>query len=88
MSCNICIFNGDMSRGGGTERITQLLAESLCGEAEFHVTVLSLNNATGKSFFPLPEKVKLQTLPGKGLLRKNWYLWRFLRKNQIGRAHV
>lgn len=83
MSCNICIFNGDMSRGGGTERITQLLAEALCGESTFRITVLSLNNAAGKSFFPLPEQVEHRTLPGSGLLRKNWQLWRFLRKNRI-----
>ena len=25
----VCIFNGDMSRGGGTEKITQVLANGL-----------------------------------------------------------
>ena len=28
----VCIFNGNMSRGGGTERITQLLADALVEE--------------------------------------------------------
>ena len=53
---NICIFNGDMSRGGGTERITQILANGLSEQAQYIIYVLNLNNESGKCFYPLNEK--------------------------------
>lgn len=38
---NICIFNGDMSRSGGTERVTQILANGLVEKTDYNVFVLN-----------------------------------------------
>lgn len=81
----ICIFNGDMSRGGGTERITQILANGLVNTEENcdTVWVLNLNNATGISYYPLNEKVRFYTLPGDGVLSKIREMIRFVRREKI-----
>lgn len=64
---NICIFNGNMSRGGGTERIAQILANGLAKAEKYHVSVLNLNNETGISFFPLDEHVEFLILKKRKL---------------------
>ena len=38
---NVCIFNGDMSRRGGTERMTSLLANALSNSHNVYVVSLS-----------------------------------------------
>lgn len=80
---NICILNGDMSRGGGTERMTQLLANLLVEKSEYNVIVLSLNNLSGKIFFQLDKRVQVATLKPGGLIKKIYDLYRFTKKNQI-----
>ena len=69
---NICIFNGDMSRGGGTERITQILSGIFAENDRYQVWVLNLNNNTGESYYTLNEKVHFVTLKTGGLIRKIW----------------
>lgn len=80
---NVCIFNGDMSRGGGTERITQILANALANEPDFHVTVLNLNNEKGNSFYPIDSCIDFCILPPGGILKKNLALRRFLKEHKI-----
>lgn len=82
---NICIFNGDMSRGGGTERMAAILANCLCGEADFRVSVLSLLNPEGRCSFPLRTGIRHAVLCESpcGLVRKNWRLLGFLREEKI-----
>lgn len=80
---NVCIFNGDMSRGGGTERITQILANALAKDLDFHVTVLNLNNEKGNSFYPIDSCVDFCILPPGGILKKNLVLCRFLKEHKI-----
>ncbi len=79
----ICIFNGNMSRGGGTERITQILANALAQEADYEVCVLNCNNESGVSYYPLDERVQMHTLPNISLLRKMLALRQFLKRNKI-----
>ena len=67
---NICIFNGDMSRGGGTERITQILANGLSEQAQYIIYVLNLNNESGKCFYPLNENVHFVVLNSVGIKNK------------------
>lgn len=55
---NICFLNGDMSRSGGTERVTSIIANELCKNGQFNIHVLSTSNKGNKSFFELDEKVK------------------------------
>lgn len=80
---NICIFNGDMSRGGGTERITQILANGLCEQANYEIYVLNLNNDSGKSFYPLNENIHFVVLNSAGIKKKIIELRHFLKKESI-----
>ena len=61
---NILFLEGDMSRSGGTERMTAWLANSLC--EKYSVTVASLSG-NGDSFFELSPKVRNICLPDKHL---------------------
>lgn len=80
---NICIFNGDMSRGGGTERITQVLANALVKEKEYHIIVLNLNNDSGVSYYPLSHEVAFVTLQKRSIQGKILELTSFLRKEKV-----
>jgi len=66
----ICLFNGDMSRGGGTERITQLLANGLNKTGKYRVIVLNLKNESGHSFFKLDDNVVMLVLKNASMLKK------------------
>lgn len=79
----VCIFNGDMSRGGGTERIAQLLSSGLANREGYDVIVLSLSNATDDSYYPLHEKVRHRSLKEKSIMGRIRELRRFLRTEAI-----
>lgn len=85
MGCKmtICIFNGDMSRGGGTERITQILANALGDTGQYRIIVLNLNNVKGISYYPLSEKLEMHTLKKEGIVNKILEMRRFVRKQKI-----
>lgn len=60
----ILFLEGDMSRRGGTERMTAWLASVLCSSHEVHI--LSLNLHAGEVFFSLAEQVRHAAVhPGK-----------------------
>lgn len=80
---NICIFNGDMSRGGGTERITQILANGLADKTDYVITVLNLNNESGNSYYTLDPKVKFEVLYTRGIRNKTIELRKLLKKEKI-----
>lgn len=80
---NICIFNGDMSRGGGTERITQILANGLGEKTEYRVFVLNLNNESGKCYYPLNENIQFKILHAEGIINKVFELRKFLKEESI-----
>ena len=58
---NILVLDGDMSRGGGTERMTQILASLLSGIPEYSIYVASLNPC-GKSYYELNENIEFISL--------------------------
>lgn len=58
----ILFLEGDMSRSGGTERMTAWLANSLC---ETHSVAIASLSGGSKSFFELSAKVKNILLPDK-----------------------
>ena len=82
---NICFLEGDMSRRGGTERMTAILANELC--QRHRVWILSLHLADGQPFFPLDERVQHRTVlagSGKlGMLRQIQEIHTFLRQEKI-----
>ena len=85
---NICFLEGDMSRRGGTERMTALLANALCERHQ--VWILSLRSESGTVFFPLADCVRHLVLPeasGKlGMLRQIRAIRLFLRREHIERV--
>lgn len=61
---NVCFVEGDMSRRGGTERMTSLLANALSNS--HNVYVVSLSFAGEELFFKLNESVEHIILPSNG----------------------
>ena len=84
----ICILEGDISRGGGTERMAALLANALCIDHE--VWLISLNLRDGSVFFELNTAVRHMVLsPAKGklgMLSQISELQRLLKANHIDRV--
>ena len=84
----ICFLEGDMSRKGGTERMTALLANVMC--AGHQVWVLSLHLYGGEVFFELDTSVRHVTLEpaaGKlGILAQISEIHRFIKQNHIDRV--
>jgi len=84
----ICFLEGDMSRAGGTERMTAWLANQLCGEHQ--VGILSLRLGGGEVFFPLNAAVSHRVLPafsGKsGILKQIRWIHQYIKENHIDRV--
>ena len=84
----ICFLEGDMSRSGGTERMTAWLANQLC--ADHQVCVLSLRLVGGEVFFPLDAAVTHRVLPafsGKsGIPKQIRWIHQYLKENRIDRV--
>lgn len=82
---NICFLEGDMSRRGGTERMTALLANKLSETNS--VWVISINLAENDVFFSLKSEVKYKILHknfGKlGILKQICEIRKFLKNNRI-----
>lgn len=79
----VCIFNGDMSRGGGTERITQVLGNALIEKSEYSVYILNLNNEKELSYYPLNKKIHFRVLRQKTIKGKIFELAKFLKKEKV-----
>ena len=81
----ICFLEGDMSRSGGTERMTAWLANALCGEHE--ISILSLRMGGGEVFFPLDSRVRHQVLPafsGKtGIAKQMRRIRNYVKENRV-----
>ena len=58
----ICFLNGNMSRAGGTERVTSMIANELVKDSAYEIHVLSVTNPTMTSFFELHSSVYQATL--------------------------
>ena len=78
----VCIFNGDMSRGGGTERMTAILANVLI-EKNYDVYVLSCGNSSGTSYFPLDKNIKHVWLKKPSVIGKIFELRKFIKREKI-----
>ncbi len=83
----ICILEGDLSRTGGTERMTSVLANALA--PRHSVWVVSLRLRGEKPFFPLSPAVTHHPLPGRSIPAKIAALRRFLKAHRVERLiHV
>lgn len=86
---NVCFFTGTMSHGGGTEHMTQLVANELARTQKYHVFVLSKCDRIGNPYYVLDTNVTYDVLdntPFKGwwsVLKDICLLRRYIKKYRI-----
>ncbi|WP_302626651.1 glycosyltransferase family 4 protein [uncultured Eubacterium sp.] len=61
----VCFFSGDITRSGGTERVSSIIANELQQYNKFDLCFLSLFEKRKRTFFPLEEQIKRFTLYDK-----------------------
>ncbi len=85
----ICFFSGDITRAGGTERVSTMIANKLVYEKETRILLLSLVEQSRTLFFPLNKAIKHYALgkkwinPGLGYLKIIPKLRQFLRQQSV-----
>lgn len=52
---NLCFFSGDITRSGGTERVSTQIMNGLCDA--YHISIVSLSEAAGEPFYPLDKRI-------------------------------
>lgn len=82
----ICFLEGDMSRRGGTERMTSIIAGVLC-EKGHEILVVSRSLENGKVFFDFDSRVTHIVLPqakGKlGIIKHIQELRKIIKREQV-----
>ena len=83
---NICFLEGDMSRRGGTERMTAIISKVLCSE-ENRIFILSLTLKEKEVFFDLDDQVTHIILnqfgEKSGIARQIRVIHKFIKKEKI-----
>lgn len=85
----ICFFSGDITRNGGTERVSAMIANALAEQGTYAILFLSLTEQAKKPFFPLHKNIRHYALgkkwinPGPGYLKVIPRLRRFLKQQEI-----
>ena len=85
----ICFFSGDITRSGGTERVSVQLANELAKEKEYEICFLSLVEQADKPFYEITNDIKRYFLgthwinSGPGYLPLIGKLKRFLKAQEI-----
>lgn len=86
---NVCFFSGDITRSGGTERVSTVLANELQKDNDLNVSFLSLWENHSESFYYIDESINRSVLFNKestGFYRFISYVRRirkFIKKNNI-----
>lgn len=85
----ICFFCGDVTRCGGTERVSTMIADLLYRQGVYRIIFLSLVEHDPKPFFPLDERIARYRLgnawinPGPGYLKYLPKLRGFFKKQDV-----
>lgn len=87
---NILFFSGDITRPGGTERVSTIIANALAKTGRFRVSFVSIVEQQPVPHFPIPAEIERFTLtnrtamvpPGPGYLPLVPALRRFLRRRK------
>ncbi|HIT58446.1 MAG TPA: glycosyltransferase family 4 protein [Candidatus Faeciplasma pullistercoris] len=85
----VCIFSGDISRGGGTEKMAIFLANALCSSGRFEVEIVCICQSGGTPRFKLDPRVKITPLckswvnPGPGYLIVMKRLYSYLKRRNF-----
>lgn len=61
----VCFFSGDVTRSGGTERVSVQLANSLFEDGGYDICFVCLTQQQEKPFYPLNPKIKRYSLSKK-----------------------
>lgn len=82
---NICFLCGDLSRGGGTERIVTDLSTELAQTEKYNIYLVDVMNWKKEMYFPIGENVYYYSLNDNTtkLIKKIWRLFRFLKRAKI-----
>lgn len=89
MKKRICFFSGDITRSGGTERVSVQIANALLKDGEYDICFLSLTEQAEKPFYPLDAGIKRYRLgekwinPGPGYIPLIGKLRKFLKTQKI-----
>lgn len=89
MRKKICFFSGDITRSGGTERVSVQLANALQKEHSYDICFMSLTEQQKKPFYPLLPGIRRYRLgekwinPGPGYLPLIGKLRKLLKNLQI-----
>lgn len=85
----VCFFSGDITRSGGTERVSTMVANGLAAQGKYRILFVSLVEQQEKLFFPLNEGIEHYALgkkwiaPGPGYLKIVPKLYRFLKDQKV-----
>ncbi len=85
----ICFFSGDITRNGGTEKVSILIANELKRQGKYEIFFLSLTEQKNQPFFSLEQGIKRFSLgdkwiqPGPAYLPVIHKLRRFLKEQKI-----
>lgn len=87
----VCFFAGDITRGGGAERVAIEVAAGLCAGGKYSVLILSLTEQETEPFYPISREIqrfvlkedRKWVLPGPGYLPFVPALRRFMKKQRI-----
>lgn len=89
MKKKICFFSGDITRGGGTERVATMIANELDRRGVYEVIFLSLVEQKPELFYPVNQTIKHYALgnkwiqPGPGYLPLIKKVRRFVKEQDI-----
>lgn len=67
---NICLFCGNLNKGGGTQRMTQILSNVLITEKKYRIYCLSLGGYENNTYYHFQQKIKLEYLKVKPIKNK------------------
>lgn len=87
----ICFFSGDITRNGGTERVTLLIIQKLKELGKYDISILSIVEQRTQPFFDIQDEIKRTKLdngtewiaPGLKYIPLVPRLHRFLKNNKI-----
>ena len=89
MKKKICFFSGDITRGGGTERVSSCVANALAQDGAYEVCFLSLVEQKQEPFFKVDPSIPRYQLgdhwisPGPGYLPLIGKLRKFIKEKKI-----
>ena len=85
----ICFFSGDITRSGGTEKVSITIANMLQRQGRYRVIFLSLTEDGSEPFFPIENDIQRYQLgkkwikPGAAYIKYIPRLWRFLKAQDV-----